>query len=339
MRGIRLATILMLTGLPALAAWPTTGPADEPRKVTLRLAKADDESHEAATALGKSTLAVEIVGPPSAKVDWRFGYQRELLDKGQAKTDERGLATLTLKMPDVRHRIGTTLAATGQAVGGTLDLDILPADMLGDVKQSLKAMRLGVVDPSGRVQAALAEQNVEFEELKPQVARDFFDGGAVIFAGFDDAAALRYELGKFEGRTRGGMITIVLNPPARWKAFGLRQVELHDAKGRPRLAEPLGRWIREADLRGDIRSALRVRRDAEILAGLATRGAGDKDAEVSRGAVLIAARKVGKGRILAATLPQLDDVARDAVGRGVLDEIILWCLNHQPSTEKKESQP
>ncbi|MCK4624447.1 MAG: hypothetical protein KAV00_03985 [Phycisphaerae bacterium] len=44
---------------------------------------------------------------------------------------------------------------------------------------------------------------------------------------------------------------------------------------------------------------------------------------------LIAVRRIGRGGVIVVMLPQMSDPVTDAVGRAVLDELVLWVLKER----------
>ncbi len=301
------------------------GPHAEPATVHLAVpAEADDAS----LLLGGSTVAVAVTGRPGETVDWALAHRGTVLVRGRLVLDAAGRGGYTMEVPRVRHRSVCLLAAWAGAGVGEHHLTIHPASSLEIATGRLAELRLGVVDPRGRVQGTLAAQGVRVEDLAPQTARDFFRGGLVVLAGYDDAASLAFECRHLESRVRGGLGVLVLNPPAGWSGWGMRAVRL---RGPPRApaspAGPLEGAVTAADVGTGpwpgvlaIDDGIDVRR---FLAADAAAPAVEADGRPAD-AILVAARPLGKGWVVVSVLPQTTRPDRDPVGRAVMDRLILW---------------
>ncbi|MCX5673326.1 MAG: hypothetical protein NTU94_18580, partial [Planctomycetota bacterium] len=204
---------------------------------------------------------------------------------------------------------------------------VLPASRLMVAAEQLRRLRLGVSDPSGRVQAALAAEGAAFENLETDAQELFFDGGAVILAGRGRTQALAAACERFRHRLRRGMTVLVLNPPAEWAAEGVRRVEQARPPTGPAWASKALHDLPLPDMgSGPWASALAADKAQTLLwAGADAEGA----VRPGEACGLALWRPVGEGRLAAAMLPALADPAADAVGRCVLDELVLWVLETQ----------
>jgi len=216
---------------------------------------------------------------------------------------------------------------------------VFPSSMLGASKVRIAEHRLGVIDPSGGVQRALVLEGVPFEDLATDIQQRFFNGGTVILAGHESGEALTAACQGLEERLKKGMSALILNPPVEWSGWGAKRVAVKEA--RPvavRLAKDVVRLVQASDFgEGPWESVLEVESNGGILMGLTP--AEEKEASaVSAGPAqsLAVARHVGRGWAVVTMLPQLDRPATDAVGRALLDELILWTVGTSVDSKEKE---
>jgi hypothetical protein len=287
--------------------------------------------------LGNSDLLVEIAAQAGGEVHCQLGYEKDALSEHVAHADGQGLCRITLRLPDVRHRITATIYCRSGGREGRQDVDILPSNMLQDARVTLERMRIGVLDQHSGVQEILKSQEIAFENLKPLLKRDFFDGGMVILSGFELPGDLDDVLGRLEGRIRAGMVAIVVDPPAGCKLAAVQCVESPKAKAlTARFSAGWASIVKPRDLAAEpYRRALEINDGSEVLAWLelpdgaqpsasfsvATRPAWP--AKLGRLGIIVAT-PLGKGYIVAFVPPQSDGNLVGPVGRCLLNETIRW---------------
>jgi len=351
----------------AEAAPPKAPPPPPPpptSTVTVDLTQPPAEPARVVLCLGGGRLAATISGQAGDRPAWELRSDKLVIARGQPKPDERGVAQVQASLPDVRVRAEAVLAVVRGGQVWTHRVDILPAAMLGDVRETLARAGLGVTDSRGLVQNALKAQDVAVTDLWPQLQNDFFRGEIAILAGFDDANTLAAACDRLAGRVRQGMALVVLNPPRGFQSLGLRRVELPPppaatpaapaAAMRVRLATELASTLKDSDLaacspgahlapQGQADPAIVLLAWMETPAGRADANADANAAPAGQPAkpaaarlALIAARPAGQGVVVAACLPQLEDCHRDPAGRCLLSEIIKWILKR--SRKSKENQ-
>ncbi|MCX5684626.1 MAG: hypothetical protein NT049_13195 [Planctomycetota bacterium] len=331
--------ILLWTAVTAsgAAGLPKSNTADEGNRrlpplalpVELRVVLAADPAIAAPVALAGGTVVdLRISGAAGATAAWAFAHDGTVLRHGRLAMDNAGEARLRILLPDVRHRVvcEVVLATDGALAWQTLT--VYPALPLKDAAQTLRNRRIGVYDPSGRVSRALAAEGLECEDLGPSIARDFFDGDLAILAGVGDGAVFNELCRRFSTRLHGGMDVLVLNPPARWSAWGMRRVDPDSPARGPAVAAPsFGSSVALEDLgAGPWRTLVKSGIGATHLVWPAAVGAVPQDAD-TKAAVdlsLVVAQEVGRGRVLVSAMPQTERPDTDILGRGLLAQMILW---------------
>jgi len=304
--------------------------------VSVDLVAAQVEPQPAKACLGGSQLLLAITAAPGGQAAWELRCGKLVLGRGQVRLDGLGRGQAGVTLPDVLARGEAVLSVASAGRVGSRRVDILPAAMLRDVRATLAGLELGVMDPRGLVQAAMKAQNLAFTDLRPQLENDYFRGGIVILAGFDDANMLADVCNRMAGRVRQGMSLVVLNPPAGWKALGVRRAELPAAAAKVRLAPGLCSTVRESDFaRPVFACALAADPNAETLVWFETRCEARQGGPAAKHPLAVA-RSLEKGVVLAVTIPQLTDCYTDPVGRCMLSEIMMWILKRSP--EPKEHQ-
>ena len=298
--------------------------------------------------LAGSSANFFLFGRAGSTTPWQFGVRGVVLTQGRVTFDRDGLGRCRLVMPTVRHRMRCRFvlpSLRGPAVGR--DVVVYPARMLSNVQKSLSDLDIGVLDSKGRIARALTAEQVVFQHLRTQLQEEAFDGDMLILGGFQRAPPLIETCRTMLQRVRRGMIAIVINPPAAWRAFGIERVELKpplavgatSAKGFATVlqAEDIGR--------GPWTSALRSTGGAKALVWVSRRPATSRASRPARPAsrpaakqLLILARRIGKGWVITALLPQLDGPADNAVGRAALDETVLWILAEKAEKARKAAQ-
>ena len=307
---------------------PTTMPAQDEvvAVVSVDVRFEPAENKRVTFCLGGGRLLASILARPGSQAAWELRSGKLVVASGHSAADAAGRVQASIDLPDVRARAESTFSVRAGRVGSRR-IDILPAAMLGNVRQTLRTRGLGVLDSRGRVQAAFNAQQVAFTELRPQLQNDYFRGGIVILAGFDDANMLADACDKLTGRTREGMCLIVLNPPEGFRSLGLARSDVPGVShAKVRLAQGAASLVKETDF-GLCRIAgvLEADENGEALAWFESAGTGAAT-RPGRDLAAALALPVGKGMILAATLPQLRDCYADPVGRCMLSEIVLWVL-------------
>ncbi len=299
--------------------------------VPVDLVAAQAEPQPAKACLGGSQLLAAISAAPGGEAAWELRCGKVVLGRGLARLDALGRGQASVTLPDVLVRTEAALSVLSAGREASRRVDILPAMMLRDVRATLANRGLGLMDPHGLVQAAMKAQEVAFTDLRPQLENDFFRGGIVIMAGFDDANMLAAACAAMAGRVRQGMALVVLNPPAGWETLGVRRTELPAPRAAEvRLAEGLASTVRESDFaRPTLACALAADPNAEVLVWFETRGEATGGCPAAR-YTLAVARPLDKGVVLAVTMPQLTDCYTDPVGRCMLSEIMMWILKRFP---------
>jgi len=283
--------------------------------------------------LGGSTVRICLGGEPLTPVLWDFGYAGTSLGHGAVNLDEAGSANVAIVLPEVRHRAACEFLVATDKARAVRVLVLYPASRLKEAAERVRWHRIGVHDPSGEVQRALRDEGVVYEDLSPRIARDFFSGGLVILAGFRDPDTLAEACRRLDSRVRGGMSVLLLNPPPGWSGWGVRRVEVKPAvRAAVRLHAALGPFISDADVgAGPWAAVLEASPGAAPLAwceGTSTAG-GTRPAAQDAGAAaraLALAQPVGRGRLMVSLLPQTESPCADAIGRGLLEAMVLWAV-------------
>ena len=276
-------------------------------------------------------LVVHFAGKPRATALWDFGFAGTSLAHGAFPVDEAGLGCLRLVVPDVRRRIVCELLLASDGAVARRVVVIYPESLLADAAGRIREQRIGVLDPTGSVQRALGAERIVFEDLAPQIARDYFDGNMIILAGHKDVDALADVCRRLNSRVRAGTNVLLLNPPTRWSAWGLGRVELAPPESSPvQVAPELGSLVPAEDLGdGAWTAVLEAKRAVEVLAWYEMPaqpgGVRAEGGEAAR-RMLLAARAVGRGRIVVSLLPQTEFPDTSVVGRGLLGEMVLWLM-------------
>ena len=284
-------------------------------------------SAAAVVVLAGSILEVRITGRAGAAATWAFAYDGTVLAQGLVALGRPGAGLVRLSAPDVRHRAVCILAVKAAKVVTRRRIIVYPTSPLAHARRRAADLEIAVLDETGRTQRALASQGICCESIDGQIARDFTRPGTVILGGFRGAKELSRACRNFERRVEAGMSAVVLNPPANWAGWGVRAVRRDKpATGGVRFARSMGRLVRAADV-GSGPWELTIETDGNStplvwVPALRSGRAGGK--ALADPCLLVAARGAGKGQVIVSTLPQTRNADTDAVGRGVLSEIILW---------------
>lgn len=267
--------------------------------------------------MGSGGLAVLVSGPPGAKGRWQFGYQDVVIAHGSVQLDAQGLGQIKLLVAPVRARLECTLLVT-DGRRSTMNVVVFPRSRLEHNRRGIEALSLAAVDPRGLLHKALVEEGVAFADATASPADDDSAAAVMIVGGYDDPAALAQLCRGLDRRVRAGMDLIVLDPPPLWSGWGL-SVEAGDLSGPVLLDKRLGQALETADLgRGPWPATIK---GGTALAWVAGGGAAP--------AALMVDTTVGKGHVIVAALPQATAPLTDAVGRGVMDEALLWVLKRR----------
>lgn len=298
----------------------------------------------AAPVLAGEVLTVRLQAAAGASIQWQLGYDKVQVEHGKVSLDGHGAATLRLKMPQVRHRAVFELVMLGGGEAIRREVTVLPAAVLDPWAGKLAAWSLGAIDAEGTVTKALAAEKVTPALLDSQPARDSFTGDAVVLAGFTDPADLAEQCRRLAGRVRDGMQMLVVNPPPGWEYAGVGSVErAAPPAGGVHLAAAMGRWVAPADLgTGPWRHVLTaepgVARRLLWLEAEAGKDGEDDTVGVVRYPLAVQ-RRIGRGHLVAAWLPQLRLCVSDAAGRRVLCQMILLLLGETEGLKRKEVRP
>lgn len=298
----------------------------------------------AAPVLAGEEMTVRLQAAAPGSLEWQLGYDKVRVKHGNISLDRHGAATLRLKLPQVRHRAVFELLVLGGGEAISREVTVFPAVVLDRWAAKLAAWDLGAVDPDGAVTKALAAEQVTPAPLDSQLTRDSFTGDAVVLAGLADPADLAEQCRRFSGRLADGMQMLVVNPPPGWEYAGVRSVERpKPPAGGVRLAAAMGRWMAPADLgTGPWRQVLAA--ESGVAGHLVwleikrPRNGEDDAADVVRYPLAVQ-RRIGRGHLVAASLPQLRLCVSDAVGRRALCQLILILLGETEGLKRKEARP
>jgi hypothetical protein len=315
-------------GLPRGDPPPAAAPAGAEAYVPI----IPDRPSPAAIVSAGTPLIVHFAGKPRATALWDFGFAGTSLAHGAFPVDEAGRGCLRLVVPDVRQRIVCDLLLASDGALARRVVVVYPESLLAGAAGRIREQRIGVLDPTGGVQRALGAERIVFEDLAPQIARDYFDGNIAVLAGHQDAEALAAVCRRLNSRVRAGTNVLVLNPPARWSAWELGRRELASPESSAvQVAPELGPLVPAEDLGGGPWTAvLKAKRAVDVLAWYETPAPpGRAWAEGNEAArrMLLAARAVGRGRVVASLLPHTEFPDVNVVGRGLLGEMILWLIS------------
>jgi hypothetical protein len=298
-----------------------------------------DLGTQAPLLAGGSTLVVRIGAAPGTAVTWWLAFEGTVIAHGRLTIAPSAAGSLRLTMPRVYHRAPLELALASMTSTVRYPLIVYPASALGAATERLRSTRIGVIDPTGHVRSALAGEGVFYEDLKPGIARDYFEGEIVVLAGYDDAAALGEICKQLDLRINGGTRVLVLNPPADWAAWQLRRKALTvPERGAVALADGFcpsvpvedfgaGPWHALVEGPPGATALVATPRPSSAIPAPAAPATG-----VLGGLVLC---PVDRGYVMVSVLPQTEFPDRDVVGRMLLAEMVLWTLD-APSTSRTQ---
>jgi len=294
-----------------------------------------------AILLAGSILEARIAGEAGAAVTWALAYEQTVLAHGQVMLDRSGAGRVRLTLPDVRHRAACQLAL--KAAGSVVRRKVIvyPAALLSHAARRVADLEIAVVDQTGRTQRSLAAEGIDHESLDSQISRDFTASRTVILAGFRRAEELSEVCRRFQRRVEGGVSLVILNPPTRWVGWGVNMARPENAVGgAARFAPGLGRLIPAADLgSGPWEATLQTGGGAVPLVWCGSRrpGRDNRKLAVARH-TLVTACPAAKGWVIVSTLPQTRNPNTNAVGRGVLGELILWLIEPAPARRQPSKE-
>lgn len=274
-------------------------------------------------------LRLEVGGEP---VPWWLVHERLVLARGTARAGPDGTARVRLGLPAVRHRTSCRLVCRAGGRWGGMRLHVWPPSLLAPAKGRVVALSPAVFDPSGRGQAALEAEGLAVERYETAIQRMVFDGAVVILALGDGATLPLGDWDRLDAQVRGGLAVVVLNPPAGWRRWGLGAVALDPPVGASvRLARDFRQVLRADDLgAGPWEFGLHADVPVIRLAWMAVPAAEAAATGPARaGRLIVAARVLGDGAVVAAAVPHLGRPREDPVGRAVLAELLLWVAGRQ----------
>ena len=340
---------MMLAGAVSLAgAAGGEAPSSQPRQIAggeasgawtataVDLLGGDRPSTQRLRVMSAGRMVVVVVDKPEAIVHWQFGYQDTVITAGEVRLDMDGVGLIKLAIPEVRARLECSLLLTGQSHRARRQLVIYPPSRLKMAVGRLTQLRIGVLDPHGRMQRHLTAADVPYDDLRTSLALRAFDGELLIVA--DQQADVSGEIVQsLEDRLKGGMAVLWLNPPAGKGQWGFRGVTEDPPISQPvELADGMNQSIRADDLgAGPWPVTLRASGKGTPLMWLVDENEGGDRRE----RLLVVAMPVEKGMVVAASMGQLSDPSRNVVGGLVVDEILLWFLReHFDNSRTEEMQ-
>ncbi|MCG3180441.1 MAG: hypothetical protein BIFFINMI_02802 [Phycisphaerae bacterium] len=331
-RSINLAGLFAVLSMAPPVLAQTTRPAESARQPALILHLISDGRNvpPASPALGGAPLDVLAVSTPHRACRWILACRDRRLGGGQVLLNGQGMGPFAVTQPDVRVRTTLVLQLFDGERMSSRAIEVIPARPLSQAAELIGRMQLGVLDAGGRLQAALTDQKVAFEDLAGDLRQDAFAGGAVLLSGVAEADELAEACHRLAGRIRDGMIAVILAPPPSFRAWGASVAAGPQELSAPVAFSPaIGRFLRPEDLATvQWAGSLRVDRSWQALAWCQDR---NKDAAGHRSpaanCVLLAARPLGKGWVcLVAPRMRAMDPLHDAVDRTIANEVVLWTL-------------
>ncbi|KKK97976.1 hypothetical protein LCGC14_2647390, partial [marine sediment metagenome] len=314
-------------------------------KVTIVLSKpAEAPPPPAILALAGTALTTAIVGKPKASWTWQLGYQGTVVEQNSLQLNAKGTGQFEIVLPKVRVRAECELVLLRGKRKIRRRLVIFPSAKLAQCAKLIEDLELGVVDERGRIQEALRAEKAAFEDLSTQLLQDSFEGGIVLLAGFEKPELLGEACKRLQGRIEKGMFALILNPPAKWKAWGVSRQQLSAPLSAPvAFAKDIGQAILPTDLGlGPRPFVLRSEKPYRMLAWVEKVGKDDDGKPHRVKCPLIVVRRVGEGRVIVGLMPQVDHPLKDAAGRAILDELVLWvikeCHGKQSGKEQENDQ-
>lgn len=285
--------------------------------------------------LGGSTLEVVAHGALLGRWRWHLAWRNRFMSSGELALDDRGTGRFAVALPQVRVRARMALQMATDRRIVSRAIEVIPPAPLTEAAGRIRAMQLGVLDPTGRAQKALSAQRLIFADLGGEpgsrLRQDAFAGGAILLGGFQDPARLSEACRRLEARIEAGMIALVLAPPADWRQWGAGIESPDPEKIGPVLFAPaLGRVLRPADMAPSrLAGTLAIAPPWRMLAWAHedARAAGQDTPKSRTTHPLVAVRTMGRGKIgLAVASRGGWDPMNNALHRTLLNELVLWAL-------------
>ena len=293
----------------------------------------DRPSAQRLRVMSAGRMVAVVVDKPQAVVQWQLGYQDTVITAGEVTLDMDGVGLVKLAIPDVRARLECSLLLTGQSHRVRRQVVIYPPSRLKMAVGRLSQLRIGVLDPRGRMQSHLTAADAPYDDLRTSMALQAFDGDLLIVADLQTDASGEI-VRSLENRLKGGMAVLWLNPPAGKGQWGFRAATEDPPISQPvELADGMNQSVRADDLgAGPWSVTLRASGKVTPLMWLAD---DDKGGD-RRERLLVVAMPVEKGMVVAASMGHLSDPSRNVVGGLVVDEIILWFLREHFNNSRAE---
>jgi hypothetical protein len=311
---------------------PTSRPSTRPALViSLNVKRPAATTQPAIAVLGGDEVSVNLTGPTDADCTWRLVYGDQMVVAERLVLGGAGTGRFKFVMPDVRTRAECKLTASSGLNTDRRGLTAFPRARLAVASKWIKTLKLGVVDDAGLVCKTLADEGVACENLSTRLQRDAFDGGAVIIAGCRDRIVLGDLCLRFQSRVSSGMFLMVVNPPEKWSLRGVSRRSITPKMGyQVGFVNTFGWEIKPKDLGcGPWPVVLSATNQWRTLIWIESTPKRDEKQKMQSRHPLACYRRIGRGQVIAATLPQLASPLSDAVGRGVLDSLVMWMLRER----------
>ncbi len=311
---------------------PPSRPSTRPASViSLNVKRPPATTQPAVAVLAGDEVSVNLTGPPDADCTWRLAYGDQVVTGERLVLGVAGTGRFKFVVPDVRTRAECKLTVSSGLNTDGRGLTAFPRARLALASKWIKTLKLGVIDDTGLVCKTLAAEGVACENLSTRLQRDAFDGGAVIIAGRPDRIVLDDLCLRFQSRVKSGMFLMVVNPPEEWSLRGVSRRNLTPKTGyQAGFVKTFGWEIKPKDLgRGPWPVVLSATKQWRTLIWIESPARRNDKHELQPKHPLVACRRIGRGQVIAATLPQLANPLNDAVGRGVLDSLVMWMLRER----------
>jgi len=325
------AVVIFLAGAVRGDSTAATQPAnDGVLRIAIQIPTPAGAKWPAAVALCGAPASVLVTARANSRAGWVLAYGKNVLARGPMKLDADGRGKVSFALPDVRHRAECRLIVMDGKAAADRKIILLPK-MLSPSRDELHKLGIGVIDPTGHVQAALAAEGIKAENLQTDLSQAAFAGGLVIISGFKANDELAVVCRRLTERVKKGLNVLILNPPVGFSAWGFKHAKLSKSvKGGIRLAKGFGVVIRPRDMgSGPWQSFIRFKNGRPLVwfqtPAPATQSRPSKDRPPR--CTVVAGTNGLKGRVVIAVMPQLRSPDKDAVGRCLLNETTLWILS------------
>ncbi|MBE3070113.1 MAG: hypothetical protein IMZ66_07735 [Planctomycetes bacterium] len=322
---------LSAAAVVALAGGPpgSAGPSPPPPPAVVHVGLSDGSTAgRVPRLLGGQDIILQVAAAPRRPVLWQFGALDTVLAQGAVIAGDDGAARVRLTMPAVRVRTPCLVWVWSSGAEASHAAIVFPTTMLAEAAARLRGRRLAVLEDTGRVGRALEAEGVAFTAVQSDIEKTFFEADLILVACYEKGGPSARPWAVLEPRVRRGACLVVLNPPVGWAGWGLRRVELAEpAEGWVRLAPRFPVPLDPADLGvGPWAAALEAEAGAQSLVWLEPLPGGTGESAPAAAPLLAAGRLVGRGRVVVALAPGLERPDTDAIGRALLDGLILWSL-------------